>query len=51
MEEPIVIELGMTARQAATLNWILSCWLKSNKNYDIQEVYDSIAAIQKALEY
>jgi hypothetical protein len=50
MSDQIVIELGLTQKQASILNWVLSSWLKSNRNYDIQEVYDNIAAVQKALE-
>ena len=50
MEEPIAIELGMTATQAHYLNHVLSCWLHANKYSDIPQLYDSIKAIQQAVE-
>jgi hypothetical protein len=50
MDEPIVIELGLTAEQAQYLNHILSCWLHANKHSDIPQIHDNIKAIQEALE-
>lgn len=50
MEEPIVIELGLTATQAHMLNHVLSLWLHANKYSDIPQLHDNIKAIQQAVE-
>jgi len=50
MEDDIVVELGLTAGQAQTLNWVLSVWLHANRHYDITQVENDVRAIQQAVE-
>lgn len=50
MDDEVVVELGMTAGQVQTLQWILKCWLKQYESSESSEHKINALAIYEALE-
>ena len=50
MEEPIIVELGLTARQMNSLMWILECWLKQYEDTESSDYKVDALSMLTALE-